>query len=172
MQPSSGIALREYTVKDVKGFEGLYAITSCGMVYSHSRINRQNRLQKGRFMKQQTDKDGYYFVRLQKDGIATMYRVSRLVALHFLDNPESLPVVNHIDEDRQNNKVSNLEWCTIQYNNEYSKAGTYSLLSPNGCVVTFFNKQKFARDNNLDASHLGHILSGERKSHKGWRFAS
>ena len=52
-----------------------------------------------------------------KDGVK---KVHRLIAMTFLENPDDLPQVNHIDEDKTNNHVDNLEWCTYQYNNTYN----------------------------------------------------
>lgn len=62
---------------------------------------------------------GYYQVRLYKNGIKKRPKLHRLVAEAFLPNPNNLPCVNHIDEDKSNNTVNNLEWCTVAYNNTY-----------------------------------------------------
>jgi hypothetical protein len=65
---------------------------------------------------------GYYFVRLSKDGKAKNYTIHRLVANAFIPNPDDEPIINHIDENKLNNKVDNLEWCSAQYNVRYSIA--------------------------------------------------
>ncbi len=65
------------------------------------------------------DKDGYKQVTLQKNGKQYNRRVCRLVALTFIENPNELPMVNHIDENKENDNIDNLEWCTAQYNNTY-----------------------------------------------------
>lgn len=64
-------------------------------------------------------KNGYSYVKLtgQKS-----YRVHRLVALEFIENPKNLPQINHKDHNRQNNRIDNLEWCSAQYNCKYSAA--------------------------------------------------
>ena len=62
---------------------------------------------------------GYEYVSLRKDGNTKKMRVHRLVANAFLPNPENLPVVNHKDENKLNNKLGNLEWCTHRYNAMY-----------------------------------------------------
>lgn len=51
--------------------------------------------------------------------VAKWFTVHRLVALHFIPNPDNLPIINHKDEDKSNNCIGNLEWCTTQYNNSY-----------------------------------------------------
>lgn len=165
-------ALSEYTVKDIEGYEGLYAITSCGRVYSHSRVNLQGRLQKGRWMKLQNDKDGYLKVRLQSKGKSAYIGVHRLVALAFLPNPDNLPQVNHKDEVKDNNEVSNLEWCNASYNKEYSLKRKVMVTAPDGMVYAITNVNSFAASHGLVPSCLNRVISGERHSHKGWRLAN
>lgn len=65
--------------------------------------------------------NGYYAVSLSKNNIHKIYLIHRLVAEVFLNNPNGYPCVNHKDENKTNNKMSNLEWCTHIYNNNYGK---------------------------------------------------
>lgn len=97
-------------MKDIFGFEGIYSITEDGKVWSY-----RNK----RFLKTIINKNGYTYVKLSKDGISRYHRVHRLVAIAYLPNPNNLPQVNHIDENLQNNSVSNLEWCSCGYNINY-----------------------------------------------------
>ena len=64
-------------------------------------------------------KNGYCTVSLYKNFNSKDIRVHRLVGEAFIPNPDNLPFINHIDENKQNNRVENLEWCTRQYNNNY-----------------------------------------------------
>ena len=96
--------------RDIRGYEGRYLISSLGRVYSNSR---------GRIMSITYDKYGYLQVCLCKTGERKLYRVHRLVAQSFIPNPNNLPEVNHKDENKINNCVSNLEWCTSKYNSNY-----------------------------------------------------
>ena len=75
----------------------------------------------GLVMKLCADSDGYFVVGLSdpKTKIRKTYKVHRLVALAFVDNPNGYPEINHIDEDKRNNTYSNLEWCTTRYNLTY-----------------------------------------------------
>lgn len=70
-------------------------------------------------MKLHKDRDGYLRVTLCRNGLSKMFRVNRLVAIAFIPNPKNLPMVNHKDETRDNNRVENLEWCDNDYNNNY-----------------------------------------------------
>lgn len=67
------------------------------------------------------DRDGYRQVTLQKENTEKQFcrRVCRLVAKAFIDNPNNYPVVNHKDENKSNDNIDNLEWCTVKYNNNY-----------------------------------------------------
>ena len=98
-------------MKDIKGYEGRYAITSCGKVWSYYR---------NRFMKPETTKNGYNrVILLDSNGNRKHYLIHRLVAEAYLPNPYNLPCVNHKDEVRTNNYLNNLEWCDYSYNNQY-----------------------------------------------------
>jgi len=96
--------------KDVIGYEGLYKISSFGRVKSFARNPY------GIVLSQSTTKKGYSRCDLSRDKVKVAFPVHRLVAIAFIDNPENLPQVNHIDGDKKNNLVSNLEWNTCQQN--------------------------------------------------------
>lgn len=100
--------------KPIVGYEGLYEVSGIGTV--RCRKSDHYRLLKQKFNRF----TGYYAVDLRKDGQCKTCSVHRLVATAFLPNPDGLPFVNHKDEDKTNNSVGNLEWCTSEYNNLYS----------------------------------------------------
>lgn len=83
--------------------------------------NGVKRLVKGRVLKQRLDKDDYFVVNFSVNGKTVTLKAHRAVATCFIPNPNDYPEVNHIDNDRTNNVVSNLEWCTTQYNIDYKK---------------------------------------------------
>lgn len=105
--------------KDIKGYEGLYQISNLGRVKSFPRAGT-----KGGILKQFTNGHGYTTVSLFKDKLLKTYLVHRLVGNHFLENPDNLPQINHKDENRKNSCVTNLEWCTCKYNNNYGSKNT------------------------------------------------
>lgn len=111
--------------KDIPGYEKLYKISSSGIVRSYDKIVRngkynQNRVILGRNLKYTLARGGYYTVGLTKDRKQKVYFVHRLVAITFIDNPNSYPIINHKNAVRTDNRVSNLEWCTYSYNTLYS----------------------------------------------------
>ena len=81
--------------------------------------SKSYRLHKGKVLSPGKDTDGYLKVCLSCNGKNKMFFVHRLVAEAFLPNPDNLPQVNHKDEDKSNNRVDNLEWCSQLYNNIY-----------------------------------------------------
>ena len=94
---------------DIKGYEGLYQVSSHGEVRS---------FMSGKVLKTWNRK-GYPSVNLYKDGIKTIFHVHRLVALAFIPNVFNKPCINHKTEQRDTNHVKDLEWCDSQYNNTY-----------------------------------------------------
>ena len=96
--------------RDLKNFEGIYAATEDGQIWSCKRK---------KFMKISNGNSGYQQLTLRKDGVSKTCYLHRLIAQTFLDNPDNLPEVNHKDENKKNNAVSNLEWCDTPYNRLY-----------------------------------------------------
>lgn len=100
--------------KDIVGYEGKYQVSNYGQVRAlHYRMTDKTRLINIR------DNKGYCEVALWKNSSRKLYMVHRLVAETFIPNPNCLPQVNHKDENKKNNRVDNLEWCTQAYNNMY-----------------------------------------------------
>lgn len=100
--------------RPVIGYETKYEVSSLGRV--RSLTVRGFKRCSPRVLKPIRFKSGYYFVNLE--GVHSK-KVSRIVAEAFIPNPDNLPCVNHKDEDKTNNRVENLEWCTVKYNSNY-----------------------------------------------------
>ena len=96
--------------RDIPDYEGMYEVSNLG------RVRRD-----GKILKPFKNKKGYLLVSLFKNGTKKNARIHRLVAQSFIPNPQNLPQINHKDEDKTNNAVENLEWCTCEYNINYSK---------------------------------------------------
>lgn len=107
--------MKNETWKPVVGYEGLYEVSDTGLVRS---LNWE-RTKQVRVLRPGNVGRGYLFVQLSKDGHVKNFLVHRLVAQAFIPNPQCLPQVNHKDEDKENNSVANLEWCTARYNINY-----------------------------------------------------
>lgn len=110
--------------KDVVGYEGLYEVSNLGRVRSVDRQIKYKdsyRTVKGIYIQQLYEPYGHLFVRLCKEGKKKQMYVHRLVAQAFIPNPDNLPCINHKNEIPDDNRVENLEWCTVTYNNTYGK---------------------------------------------------
>ena len=109
-------------LRDIENYENLYQISNLGRVYS---------LISGKFLKPQKDKDNYRQVVLCKNGKKKTYKIHRLVASAFIPNPLHLPQVNHKDENKTNNRVSNLEWMSHKENMNYGTRTERMMRHPN-----------------------------------------
>lgn len=145
--------------------------------YMVSTLGRVKNKDTGRILKASKNKTaGYVYIRLYSDsGKQTNFRLHRLVALHFLDNPENKPEVNHIDEDKTNNALSNLEWCTRKENVRYGTGisrRTHSLSIPILCSngLVYNSLSECARALQLSSGSISEVLSGKRKHTRGYRF--
>ena len=98
--------------KAVVGYEGIYEVSNYGKVRN---------VKTGRILKLGKSKNGYLRVGLHKNGKQKYFLVHRLVAIAFIPNPDNKETVNHIDEDKTNNHVCNLEWMTQKENTRHSK---------------------------------------------------
>ena len=105
--------------KEVKGYEGLYEISNHGRVKSVDRMSHGKHI-RDKILKGGMFSNGYPYVCLRKKEINKNHLIHRLVAVAFLPNPHNLPEVNHIDGDKSNNSVENLEWCNRSYNLEHA----------------------------------------------------
>tara|TARA_B100000029_G_scaffold479416_1_gene526450 strand:+ start:606 stop:1037 length:432 start_codon:yes stop_codon:yes gene_type:complete len=140
-------------------------ITEEGDVYS----TKYGKIKK---MKLRLDYKGYKTVILSNNGKRKFCKVHRLVAQTYIPNPDNLSQVNHIDEDKSNNNVDNLEWCTNQYNIEYSHAKSYIVENVStGERQTVFNLRAFCRDTGLSRDLLRYTLIG-KTTHKGYKVIS
>lgn len=140
--------------KAVKGYEGYYEVDMYGRVYSLERtitVNDNGRVYekpvKECELSQSTHSAGYKTVGLTRNGKTENAYVHRLVAEAYIPNPQNLPFINHKDEDKANNFVTNLEWCTVQYNNTYGDKNERQANAIRGRKHTQEHIEKIRRSN-------------------------
>lgn len=138
--------------KCIKGFEN-YEVSNYGRIKS---LN-YNKTGKPGILTPIPQSSGYVIVNLCKNGKQDIEYVHRLVAQTFISNPNNLPEVNHIDEDKSNNNANNLEWCTREYNMNYGTVRERMRKSNKGKKRTEETKRKISEANK------GKKLSDETK---------
>lgn len=134
--------MRNEEWKPIPGFNGEYEASTYGQIRSVSGIRTYTawgktieRRHTGKTLKPLFDGRGAYLqVPLSINGSSRRYLVHRLVAITFIDNPNGLPEVNHMDEDKTNNAVWNLEWCDHKYNNNYGSKRIMTRGTKNGAA--------------------------------------
>lgn len=170
--------------RQVVGYEGLYEVSNLGNVRSLNYANRG-------YVKNLTPtlkNHGYLDVCLSKGKSQRCIRVHRLVAMAFLDNPNSLPQVNHINENKLDNRVENLEWVPSKQNvnhgtrnermarsklNHNCKAVIQMDLQGN-IIRKWVSLHEVERQRGFDVTHISRACKGIQKSAYGykWRFAA
>lgn len=137
------------------------------------------RLIKGRILKQHLRPDGYMEVGFGAGGKSVHLLVHRIVAICFIPNPDNSPEVNHKDNDKTNNSVSNLEWCSRKYNEDYKKNfGTESnrpviAINQETFEVLWFESQSEAgRNLGADSSTISKVVRGKLNKTGGCWFCN
>lgn len=165
--------------RDVPGYEGLYIVSDTGRIVGLHRGEQRPRI----------NEDGYYQTSLCKNGKMKTFTVHRLVAIAFIENPEGKPTVNHKDENRLNNNVSNLEWATVAEQNVYgtrlarvsatnrrigiTRAKPVVAIDKGGNEYQFTGIHEAARSLGLNRSNITQCLRGLNHTCGGfaWRYA-
>lgn len=159
--------------RPIKDYEKLYEVSNTGQV--RSLCGRYGEL---RILKQSVGSKGYMLVTLCNHGHQKTVNVHKLVANAFISNPDQLPCVNHKDEDKTNNNVSNLEWCSYYHNNTYGNRLTKSALKrsiPVRCVETekiYTSAYAAQRETGIQQSGICWCCHGKQKTAGGfhWEF--
>lgn len=152
--------------REIAGYDGAYMVSDAGRVRNGERLKAQRK------------HGGYMYVSLWRDGKEKNCLVHRLVARAFLPNPDELPEINHKDENKENNRVENLEWCTQLYNNMYgtrrdrfiaSRGKPVQQMTMGGEIVAQYRSaNEAARETGLRQSAISNACNGVYKQAYGY----
>ena len=170
--------------KPIVGYEGLYEVSSIGRVkrVAHSYISKRGITEwlSERVFKNHTYPNGYEYVTLSKGTVTHNCSIHRLVAIAFIPNPHDLPVVDHINTDKTDNRVCNLRWCTpamnsrnpISYKRQFTSHGTaVDMFSLTGEYIrSFISISQAAREVGGSFSAISKCVTGSSKSSCGYRW--
>lgn len=148
-------------MKDIKGYEGIYGITSCGKVWSY---------RNEKFLTPRANWCGYLYVNLSKNGKYKSYKIHRLVAEAYIPNPDNMSEVDHIDSDKTHNYLNNLQWITHRDNSRKGRNKPILQFTLDG---KFVREWECANDVGREARvNIGFCLSGKYKSAYGfiWKY--
>lgn len=170
--------------KAVDGYEGLYEVSSYGNVRSVDRMeslpNGTVRRRNGCILKQKFASNGYLKCNLSKNTKEKTESVHRLVAQAFIPNPNNLPEVNHKDEDKANNHVDNLEWCSHLYNMRFgtgSKRAAEKQSTPvlqidkdtNEIIAEYSSMAEAGRQLNIRQGNISNCCKGKYNTTGGFK---
>lgn len=159
--------------KDIDGYVGLYQVSNLGRVKSLPHFRNagcSGYITSEKIIKPQILLNGYFQVCLHNDKQTKHYLIHRLVAQAFIPNPDKLPQVNHINEDKSDNRVENLEWCDNKYNINYGtciqrmkekQSIPIIQLTKNGDIIRFWNSIAIASKTlNISKGNISACLKG------------
>lgn len=176
--------------KDIEGYEGLYQVSNLGRIKSLKRNTNNQCCKEDIILKLKLHKNGYYCVVLYNNGKSKEILVHRLVAQTFLTNTNNLLCVNHINGNKQDNRVENLEWCSFSHNTK--EAFRLGLMKPNiealkkgrdklaikvlqidkhtNEVIREWNSMNEAQKKLKIKTHIYEVISGKRKTAGGFKW--
>ena len=171
--------------KALPGVPGV-EVSTFGNVRTLDRLvstEKRTQFTKGHILKQYKTHDGYLQVSIPIDGKWTVGKIHRVIAQTFIPNPENLPQVNHLDCDRTNNNVSNLEWCTASYNAKYrekngvlsAEARGHPVLAVNLVtleVLHFRAQREASRKLGVYRQNIDKVIKGRYKQTGGFWFTN
>ena len=176
--------------RDVVGWEDFYMVSSLGRIVSLGRFVKfyaYTKMIDPCLMQQHRGRNGYFSVTLKKNGEKKCISVHRLVAISFIPNPNDYPCIDHINDNKTDNRACNLQWCTHKFNNSkehHRHAESLSQrgkilssirkqivqLSTNGGFIQIFPSMTDADLNGFQHSAIHRVIHNKLRTHKGFKW--
>ena len=146
--------------------------------YGISNLGNIKNLKKGNILTPYLNKNGYLTYTFCQNGVKKTFRIHRLVALYFIDNPNNLPYVNHKDGNKTNNKVENLEWCTAKENDNHARKNRLKNQEKPVIAENIETKETIAFKSvteagailGINTGTISKVLHGKRNQTHGYKF--
>ena len=146
--------------------------------YAISNLGNIKNIKKGNILTPYLNTNGYLTYTFCQNGVKKTFRLHRLVALYFIDNPNNLPYVNHKDGDKTNNKVENLEWCTAKENDTHARSSGLKnqekpIIAKNietNETLTFKSITEAGAFLGINKGTISKVLNGKRNQTHGYKF--
>ena len=160
--------------KDIKEYEGIYQISNFGRIRKISKYVKDGieYIRNEKLLKGQIREKGYITVTLTKNGKSKHYRVHRLVAIHFIPNPYNYDQVNHLDKNKQNNRVDNLEWCNNEQNCRHGFAKKVKRTDMFTNEIKYYDALSDVKNDGFDMGRVSLCCHGRQDVYKCcyWQF--
>lgn len=152
--------------RDIPGYEGFYQVSNLGRIKSLVGWNGHKYISREKILAPTKTSTGYWKVDLSKGKARKSLKLHRAIAMAFIPNPENYPVINHLDGNRLNNEISNLEWCTVKRNCQHAYDtglnGNKKLRGQEAEIIRRFENGEsakgIAKSLNLSFAPIGRIL--------------
>jgi hypothetical protein len=159
--------------KEIQGFKRIYTISNKGNVKN---------IKTGKILKPGKHTQGYMQIGLSINNKSKTFKIHRLIAFYFIPNPYNLPSINHIDGDKTNNNIKNLEWCTTSQNNQHAyNLGLRFMTKKNLEIISkkviditsnkvYSSVKEVAKIHNLVYGSLVNKLNGKRTNNTNFKY--
>lgn len=170
--------------KEIKGYEGKYIISNYGEIISLPRYKQNNSklqyVEPKEILRYVNKNNGYVYVQLWNDAKFKNIRLHKLVAENFIENVDNKPQINHIDGNKENNRVDNLEWCTCKENIQHAYKNNLKTNTQQIKIKQFDKKHKFIQEFdslseaskilNISIGNISQCINGKRKTSNSFIF--
>lgn len=161
--------------RDISGYSGIYKVSNLGRVKRLPSLLKSGKMREERIVTLSKNTSGYFTALLYANGKENRQLIHRIVAKEFLEAVDGKNEVNHLDEDKANNALNNLEWCNRKENVNYGTANArrskhLAAISPDGVIKKFKSVSEASTTLGISQPQISQVLHNKRKTAHGHKF--